>query len=721
MRSAFQYLPLAGRALRRHALKGGKAVLVLILAFGWVFSGWPQFPLTNFPPRIQRAEAAANIAYVGGQAGNSIGVTGNTQVDFSLSGGIDTIPRAGDLVVISFSCSDNSNKTLTIQDAASGGADYIYAGGGDLYQNGTTYDSNFVVGYKRMGVTPDASAFLAGGDGSGGRAWTVHVFRDVDPNSPLDVAAVTIGGTGTHLADSDPILPSTAGTWIYVAGAGATATGADFAAGYLTAFLTTSGADSQDSDVGAGYVTWTSGSYDPAAFTGGGTDGAGDSWNAVTLALRPDQTTEDQEGFAFGDDDGSEAAHTLGTQDSHLTAGLGTKTLRVIVNSTGDKPANAFKLKYQKNGSGGYTDLATTSVTVGQTGAIDAPDVTTDGNNTASTPWGVNVPNAAAGDLIIVNLGWDDNTDVTDVTAPSGQNGETAQVILGPEVSASTAVRAKSWYYIATGSWTAGDLDFTPTASEQWVSTVIVIPAGEFDPTTPIGASNHLESSGTGNPSLPSLTAGASDGRGRVVGWLASDADNADGSVSDWSALSNSDIGAAAGNAWSRDTLASDSESIASASGWTYPTARNWVSFIYIIRPPADVTNDVYISASGNVAAGGEDTTARLTPPSGKTTGDFTTGRRWDDENGDDTIDIANNFYTEVEWILTAQSPASTDDYYEFRVYKSNVAFDTYSVTPKWTIGDGGEPSATVPARSLRLISSRMVIHQGSRVIIHQR
>jgi len=236
-------------------------------------------------PRSWQIASDAAITYVGGQVGSSAGVNGNTTVTFSLTGGSNSTPQAGDLVVISYSNGDTTDKTLTITNASS--VAYTYAGGADLYQNGSSFDSNFVVGYRFMPATPETSALIAGGDTSGGLAWTVHVFRNVDPNTPLDVAAVTAGNTGTHLANPGAITPTTSGAWIYVAGAGATNTGANYAAAYLTDFRTASGADTQDGDVGAGYVTWSSGQYDPAAFTGGGTDSSGDSWNAVTMALRP--------------------------------------------------------------------------------------------------------------------------------------------------------------------------------------------------------------------------------------------------------------------------------------------------------------------------------------------------------------------------------------------------------------------------------------------------
>ena len=79
----------------------------------------------------------------------------------------------------------------------------------------------------------------------------------------------------------------------------------------------------------------------------------------------------------------------------------------------------------------------------------------------------------------------------------------------------------------------------------------------------------------------------------------------------------------------------------------------------------------VRLAASANIASGGEATTAQLTPPAGKTTGDFTVGRMWDDENGADAIDIADGNYTELEWCIQVISTERTPgDTFNFRIAK---------------------------------------------------
>jgi hypothetical protein len=109
-------------------------------------------------------------------------------------------------------------------------------------------------------------------------------------------------------------------------------------------------------------------------------------------------------------------------------------------------------------------------------------------------------------------------------------------------------------------------------------------------------------------------------------------------------------------------------------------------SHVYAVKPLV-TNNEIYVSPSSNITAGGEATTARLTAPSGKTTSDFVTGRRWDDENGSDSIDVTADDYTELEWCLQAQSPMVNGDYVDLRVYAGGSALAGYGVTPRWTFG----------------------------------
>lgn len=117
----------------------------------------------------------------------------------------------------------------------------------------------------------------------------------------------------------------------------------------------------------------------------------------------------------------------------------------------------------------------------------------------------------------------------------------------------------------------------------------------------------------------------------------------------------------------------------------------------------ASVARELYVAPSANITAGGEATTARLTAPSGKTTADFVTGRRWDDENGNDSIDITTDDYTELEWSLNTQAPAVNGDAFQFRVYAGAAALDSYTVTPQVTLGAAATPSPPIRIPAARL------------------
>jgi len=102
---------------------------------------------------------------------------------------------------------------------------------------------------------------------------------------------------------------------------------------------------------------------------------------------------------------------------------------------------------------------------------------------------------------------------------------------------------------------------------------------------------------------------------------------------------------------------------------------------VHLMRPIA-----IALSASTNIAASGENTTAQLTAPSGKTTGDFGGGRIQDDENPTDAVDIAADEYREDEWCMEALPKSVYTYQYQFRVLIDGEVIGTYTVDPRWTI-----------------------------------
>lgn len=227
------------------------------------------------------------IQYVGGVSGGRAGATTTASQSLSgtLTGGLAASPAAGDLVVIKVSAASASTFAPTTL-AISG------------WTNGT-FRSNTAVAnwcyqqysYKFMTGTPDTSITIpSSGNARNAQRWTVQVFRDVDTGTPLDTATIYATGTATGRPNPDPITPTTAGAWILWLGSSAAGTGAAFTApaAFATNWLGNTTSDTYDVTDGAGYYTsWSSGAYDPAAISAGGTTGATDSWTAETLALRP--------------------------------------------------------------------------------------------------------------------------------------------------------------------------------------------------------------------------------------------------------------------------------------------------------------------------------------------------------------------------------------------------------------------------------------------------
>jgi len=99
-------------------------------------------------------------------------------------------------------------------------------------------------------------------------------------------------------------------------------------------------------------------------------------------------------------------------------------------------------------------------------------------------------------------------------------------------------------------------------------------------------------------------------------------------------------------------------------------------------------TPPIVMNPSNNFVDGAA-TTPRLTPPSGKTVANFTSGKINETSNPATAIDIGSNGYTEIEWCLKASDNAEDGATYEFRITNNGTPIDAYSIYPEWTIGGG--------------------------------
>ncbi len=235
------------------------------------------------------------ITYVGGTSGGRTGNTNatTTQSLTGLTGGAASAPAEGDLVIV---CCAVGSQGRNPAQAISG---YTTLGT-QLNATAVTYDTSMQVSWKFMTSTPDTSITIpAQGNIADGQAWAVQVFRGVDTTTPFDPSSVQATGTATGRPDPAAITPANSGAWIVIAGAAAAAaTTTAFTAptDFSTNFVQNTGADTNDARAAMGYYTgWTSGSYNPAQFTGG-TTGANDSWAAWTMALKPGPTPVNLDG-----------------------------------------------------------------------------------------------------------------------------------------------------------------------------------------------------------------------------------------------------------------------------------------------------------------------------------------------------------------------------------------------------------------------------------------
>jgi hypothetical protein len=224
------------------------------------------------------------ISYVGGQTAGRANPTSALSVNFALTGGSDAVPAANDLVIVSAVTGSAAGNPAMAVTTPTG-----YTALGQLNQSAQTADTSQDVSYKIQPGTPETAVTIPGTTNNAwAEAYTIQVFRGVDPTTPMDATPISAGGTGTGRPDPGQISLVTAGAWTVICGGGAAGTGANYTApaNYTTNFVTATGNDTTDAMAGSGYNTAPSTPENPAAFTGG-TTGSTDSWTCYTLALRP--------------------------------------------------------------------------------------------------------------------------------------------------------------------------------------------------------------------------------------------------------------------------------------------------------------------------------------------------------------------------------------------------------------------------------------------------
>lgn len=433
----------------------------------------------------------------------------------------------------------------------------------------------------------------------------------------------------------------------------------------------------------------------------------------------------EQYAFRFGADDANEASHTwLANENVNYSAALGTAFLiRLGINASADPPDLLYKLRYKKNGSGSYADVPIGATTAEIFGTITFGAIGTGANGSTtvapSYPTGI-----TAGQYLVAVI----TSGSTSNTTPTDSGSKWTQL--------ATAVTTDGSYGIDTGPRRVTVFGCIADGSESGTYTFNISTGDSCR-----GTISRFTKSGSGTWTIDAQGAADSGNHTGItmttssMNWNTGDAvlvancqrvDNATQSSQSLTATgvtfgtrtNRAATAVTTGNdhRHSVDTFAAitGTSNVNAAPTWAYTASAAASSATVIVRLreyTAAVTNEIFIEASSNIASSGEATTARLTAPSGKSSGsDFATGRRWDDENGTDSLNFGNNKYSELEYRINTQSPAADTDYYEFELYNFADAFDTYTNIPKFTIQNS--VTLTVNGMSVALTEGNAALTQ---------
>ena len=227
------------------------------------------------------------IQFVGGTANSATTGANFASSLTGLTGGIDTQPRPGDLVIVYTGIAAGSAITCGIDTGVSTGWTSDLLPSANDVRDCTL--KNF---YKIMGPTPDTSVTcISGNNSSFSSMFAAIVLRGVHQTTPKDVNSVGTNGINGAPINSTAITPVTAGACI-VSGGINTGTGTPTAitaapAGFTNLVTTMRNTPSVDANIAiAIQLGWTSGAVDPGDFIGA-TLGVDDSMAAISMAIRP--------------------------------------------------------------------------------------------------------------------------------------------------------------------------------------------------------------------------------------------------------------------------------------------------------------------------------------------------------------------------------------------------------------------------------------------------
>ena len=202
-----------------------------------------------------RTATIEGLTYVGGYAQYIGAVPGTTTFPLnSLTGGIDTAARAGDLVLL-FQTRSEFNSTASPTVPAG------YTTLSRSLVGGSDYRVGWMLVYKLLSAA-DTSVDLANSS-SYFSAALVQVWRGVDSATPASSTSVA-STISSSRSDPPSVTPTVAGSIVSAFGGNAAGGTADLIPpGSLSAGFTVGGTGTA---VAAGYIPWITGSVDPSPF-----------------------------------------------------------------------------------------------------------------------------------------------------------------------------------------------------------------------------------------------------------------------------------------------------------------------------------------------------------------------------------------------------------------------------------------------------------------------
>jgi len=226
--------------------------------------------------------SALPLEFVGGVALNSSATQTPSYSLTGLSGGLDSAPSVGDIVIACIAFTNRINRD--IQCTTSGYNKVV-----DLYVN-NDLDCQLGVFYKILSAADTSVQFNLGT--STPSLFTVHVWRNPNTGTPLDVTPTTATAFNTGVPNAPSITTVTDNTIVIAVGAGAGNTDSPMEVNPTAPSGMGNFYQTLTSAAGAIAIASisreTAGAYDPPVF--GGFTGDADNEKsscAVTIALRP--------------------------------------------------------------------------------------------------------------------------------------------------------------------------------------------------------------------------------------------------------------------------------------------------------------------------------------------------------------------------------------------------------------------------------------------------